>query len=78
MAGSTIDLYDFGEGFATGNFPLMVRIAVVTKNAAKHDVELVLADARSRGFTMQIFDDVAGAMGWLQQGQRSPTKEAPP
>lgn len=67
MSGSTLDLFQFGTLFATGQFPRKMKIAVVNKSGPKPDVDFVVTVAKNRGFTMELFNDVDEASRWLQQ-----------
>ena len=67
MSSSTLDLFEFGKEFTMGEFPRDARIAVVNQNGPNPDLEFVVTVAWNRGFSMELFNDVAEARRWLQR-----------
>ena len=65
MSGTTVELYEFGEGFANELFSKDTRIAVVNESGPKRDLHFVVDVARKTGVTMQLFNDTSEALKWL-------------
>ena len=54
MAGTTVELYEFGEGFANELFSKDTRIAVVNESGPKRDLHFVVDVARKTGSAGRI------------------------
>ena len=66
MAGTTVELYKFGEGFANELFSKDTKLAVVNESGPKRDLHFVVDVARKTGVAMQIFNDTSQALEWLR------------
>jgi len=67
MPGSTLDLYEFGKNFTTGDFPAGLKIAVVDEEGVKPDIEFVTNVMRNRGFLVELFNNADEAVEWLKK-----------